>query len=135
MEKLTFLSLLMHFAVFIASTSQSSSIILNDRSFEIPSLPSSRAEKLIRELNLFPNLEVNVIDVSTLASDVEEVASIVERRFIFPNILSDVGGGSPSLEDLGHHAGYYKLPKSQGARFIYLIPKLPCCSLCILNLY
>ena len=123
MEKLTFLSLLLLFVVFIASTSQSSSILLNDRSFEIPNLPSSRAEKLIRELNLFPNLEVNVIDVgdSTLASD-EELPSIVERRFIFPNILPD--GGPPSLEDLGHHAGYYKLPKSQGARFIYLNPKL-----------
>ncbi|KAG5398907.1 hypothetical protein IGI04_020721 [Brassica rapa subsp. trilocularis] len=118
MEKLTFLSLLLHFAVFIASTSQSSSILLNDRSFEIPNLPSSRAEKLIRELNLFPNLEVNVIDVgdSTLTSD-EELPSIVERRFIFPNILPD--GGPPSLEDLGHHAGYYKLPKSQGARMFY----------------
>ena len=63
-----------------------------------------------------------MIDVggSTLAS--EELPPIVERRFIFPNILPD--GGAPSLEDLGHHAGYYKLPKSQGARFIYLNPKL-----------
>ncbi|CAH8339326.1 unnamed protein product [Eruca vesicaria subsp. sativa] len=118
MEKLTLLSLLLLFVVFIASSTPSSSSILHDRSFEIPNLPSSRAEKLIRELNLFPNLDVNVIEVdddSTLTS--EEAPLLVERRFIFPNILSDVG--APSLEELAHRAGYYKLPKSQGARMFY----------------
>ena len=82
-------------------------------------MPSSRAEKLIRELNLFPKLDVNVIDVgdSPLASEEEEVPSIVERSFRFPNIVSHSDDGA-SVEDLGHRAGYYKLPKSQGARFI-----------------
>lgn len=118
MEKLTFL---LHIVVFIACAYPSSSLLLNDRSFEISNLPSSRAEKLIRELNLFPKLDVNVIDVgddSTLASS-EEVPSIVERNFRFPNIVSD---GGATVENLGHHAGYFKLPKSQGARFIHLIP-------------
>ncbi|KAG2245940.1 hypothetical protein Bca52824_085568 [Brassica carinata] len=120
MEKHTFLSLLFHFVVFIACSSPSSSILLNDRSFEISNLPSSRAEKLIRELNLFPKLDVNVIDVgdSPLASEEEEVPSIVERSFRFPNIVSHSGDGA-SVEDLGHRAGYYKLPKSQGARMFY----------------
>uniref|UniRef100_M4EZ67 Exocyst complex component Sec8 n=1 Tax=Brassica campestris TaxID=3711 RepID=M4EZ67_BRACM len=119
MEKRTFLSLLCHFVVFIACTYPSSSILLNDRSFEISNLPSSRAEKLIRELNLFPKLDVNVIDVgdSPLASS-EEVPSIVERSFRFPNIVSHSDDGA-SVEDLGHRAGYYKLPKSQGARMFY----------------
>ncbi|KAG2315480.1 hypothetical protein Bca52824_018602 [Brassica carinata] len=91
MEKLTFL---LHIVVFIACAyPSSSSTLLNDRSFEISNLPSSRAEKLIRELNLFPKLDVNVIDVtdSTLASAEEEVPSIVERSFRFPNIISDGG--------------------------------------------
>ncbi|KAH0904987.1 LOW QUALITY PROTEIN: hypothetical protein HID58_044490 [Brassica napus] len=120
MEKHTFLSLLFHFVVFIACSSPSSSILLNDRSFEISNLPSSRAEKLIRELNLFPKLDVNVIDVgdSPLASEEEEVPSIVERSFRFPNIVSHSDDGA-SVEDLGHRAGYYKLPKSQGARMFY----------------
>ncbi|CAN6992108.1 unnamed protein product [Brassica rapa subsp. trilocularis] len=122
MEKRTFLSLLLHFVVFIACTYPSSSILLNDRSFEISNLPSSRAEKLIRELNLFPKLDVNVIDVgdSPLASseEEEEVPSIVERSFRFPNIVSHSDDGA-SVEDLGHRAGYYKLPKSQGARMFY----------------
>ncbi|CAF2126983.1 unnamed protein product [Brassica napus] len=117
MEKLTFL---LHIVVFIACAfPSSSSTLLNDRSFEISNLPSSRAEKLIRELNLFPKLDVNVIDVtdSTLASaEEEEVPSIVERSFRFPNIVSD---GGATVEDLGHHAGYFKLPKSQGARMFY----------------
>ena len=62
---------------------------------------------------------MNVIDVgdSPLASEEEEVPSIVERSFRFPNIVSHSDDGA-SVEDLGHRAGYYKLPKSQGARFI-----------------
>ncbi|CAH8356401.1 unnamed protein product [Eruca vesicaria subsp. sativa] len=119
MKKQTFLSLLFHFVVFLACTYPSSSILLNDRTFEISNLPSSRAEKLIRELNLFPKLDVNVIDVadSSLTSAEEEVVpSIVERSFRFPNIVSD---DDATVEDLGHHAGYYKLPKSQGARMFY----------------
>lgn len=115
MEKPTFLSLLLHFVVFIASTSLSSSFLLNDRSFEISSLPSSRAEKLIRELNLFPKLDVNVIDGGDSTLTAADGPSIVERKFMFPNILSD---GGATVEDLGHHAGYYKLPKSNGARYV-----------------
>lgn len=115
MEKQTFLPLLLHFFVFIASTFPSSSFLLNDRSFERSSLPSTRAEKLIRELNLFPQQDLNVIDVDDLPLTAAEGSKIVERNFVFPNILAD---GGATVEDLGHHAGYYKLPKSQGARFI-----------------
>ncbi|EFH61052.1 predicted protein [Arabidopsis lyrata subsp. lyrata] len=116
MEKLTFLSFLLHFVVFIASTYPSSSFLLNDRTFERSNLPSTRAEKLIRELNLFPQQDLNVIDVADLPLTAAEGSGIVERKFVFPNILADNGGAT--VEDLGHHAGYYKLPKSRGARFI-----------------
>lgn len=115
MEKLTFLSLLLHFAVFIGSAFPSTSFLLNDRTFERSNLPSTRAEKLIRELNLFPQQDLNVIDVADLPLTAAEGSGIVERKFVFPNILAD---GGATVEDLGHHAGYYKLPKSRGARFI-----------------
>lgn len=118
MAKQTFLSLLLHFFVFIACTIPSSSFLLNDRSFEISSLPSSRAGNLIRELNLFPKLDANVIDGDDSTLTAAEGPSIVERNFRFPNILADAGDSSDAVQDLGHHAGYYKLPKSQGARFI-----------------
>ncbi|KAL9290914.1 Serine carboxypeptidase-like 49 [Arabidopsis thaliana] len=116
MEKLTFLSLLLHFVVFIASTIPSSSFLLNDRTFERSNLPSTRAEKLIRELNLFPQQDLNVIDVADLPLTAAEGPGIVERKFVFPNILAD---GGPTVDDLGHHAGYYKLPKSRGASMFY----------------
>ncbi|KAL1187819.1 Serine carboxypeptidase-like 49 [Cardamine amara subsp. amara] len=116
MEKQTFLYLLLHFVVFIAFTFPSSSFLLNDRSFERSSLPSTRAEKLIRELNLFPQQDLNLINASDLPLTSAEGSGIVERNFVFPNIIAD---GGASVDDLGHHAGYYKLPKSQGASLFY----------------
>ncbi|EOA32583.1 hypothetical protein CARUB_v10015873mg [Capsella rubella] len=116
MEKLTFLSLVLHFVVFVASTFPSSSFLLNDRTFERSNLPSTRAEKLIRELNLFPQQDLNVIDVADSPLTAAEGLGIVERKFVFPNILPD---GGATVADLGHHAGYYKLPKSGGASIFY----------------
>ncbi|XP_010483821.1 PREDICTED: serine carboxypeptidase-like 49 [Camelina sativa] len=116
MEKLTFLSLLLHFVVFIASTFPSSSFLLNDRTFERSNLLSTRAEKLIRELNLFPQQDLNVIDVADSPLTAAEGSGIFERKLVFPNILAD---GGDTVEDLGHHAGYYKLPKSRGASMFY----------------
>ncbi|KAG8380547.1 hypothetical protein BUALT_Bualt06G0027000 [Buddleja alternifolia] len=79
-----------------------------------PQLPPISAEKLIRDLNLFPNQPINI-----LHDDLPSVASpknIVERRFRFPNLVDPSG---VSAEDLGHHAGYYKIQHSHGARMFY----------------
>jgi len=74
----------------------------NDLSF------SSTAQKLIRGLNLFPKDPIN-----TLQSDSLLVAgNIVEKKLTFHSLVSP---GS-SVEELGHHAGYYSLPRSKAAR-------------------
>ncbi|OVA17989.1 Peptidase S10 [Macleaya cordata] len=70
--------------------------------------PTTQAEKLIRQLNLFPK-DAEAVDESVVAP------KIVEKRFRFPN-LADSG---VSVEDLGHHAGYYKIEHSHAARMFY----------------
>lgn len=77
-------------------------------------LPSISAETLIRELNLFPNKPVNIVDGDVSSSDAPR---IVERQLTFPNLFDSTG---VSVEELGHHAGYYKIQHSHGARFISL---------------
>ncbi|RDX89532.1 Serine carboxypeptidase-like 49, partial [Mucuna pruriens] len=67
--------------------------------------PQSQAENLIRGLNLFPKDSVNIIKGDHHAGFVP--GEIVEKKFSF---LGD------SIEDLGHHAGYYSLPHSIAAR-------------------
>ncbi|KAL9322735.1 hypothetical protein ACSQ67_010788 [Phaseolus vulgaris] len=72
---------------------------------------SSTAEKLIRGFNLFPKDPIN-----TLESDSLLVAgNIVEKKLTFPSLVAP---GS-SVEELGHHAGYYSLPRSKAARMFY----------------
>lgn len=78
-------------------------------------LPKAQAEKLIRELNLFPR------DASPRTSDALQDDSekrIVERRFQFPGLEGARNGGlgDVPVEDLGHHAGYYRLAHSHDAR-------------------
>ncbi|XP_030958809.1 serine carboxypeptidase-like [Quercus lobata] len=70
------------------------------------------AEKLIRSLNLFPTDSINIAspDPSFVAP------KIVEKSFCFPSL----NNSGVSVEDLGHHAGYYSLPHSKAARMFYL---------------
>jgi len=96
------LSLLLLFASFSFSYATS-------RFSHHPAYPTqtSKAEKLIRSLNLFPKEPFNSIE-----GDHEGFVpgKIVEKKFSF------LGDSGPSVEDLGHHAGYYSLPHSKAAR-------------------
>ncbi|CAA7390845.1 unnamed protein product [Spirodela intermedia] len=81
-------------------------------------LPKAQAERLIRELNLFPR-DASARTLDTLQDDNEK--RIVERRFQFPGLEGTRNGGlgDVAVEDLGHHAGYYRLAHSHDARMFY----------------
>ncbi|KAK6926718.1 Peptidase S10, serine carboxypeptidase [Dillenia turbinata] len=72
----------------------------------------SQTERLIRQLNLFPKLDVNIAP-----ADHHYSSKLVERRFRFPGVLPESPG--TSVEDLGQHAGYYRLPNTNSARMFY----------------
>ncbi|CAJ1955872.1 unnamed protein product [Sphenostylis stenocarpa] len=87
-------------------------------SFSFPTHPttsdlsfSSTAEKLIRGLNLFPKDPINTLENDHLLVP----GNIVEKKLTFPSLA--VPGSS--VEELGHHAGYYRLPRSKAARMFY----------------
>ncbi|KAK9127522.1 hypothetical protein Syun_016319 [Stephania yunnanensis] len=72
--------------------------------------PTREAQKLIRGLNLFPK-EALIVGGSELGRE----RRVVERRFEFPGVVDS----AVSVEELGHHAGYYKLRHSNDARMFY----------------
>ncbi|KAK7312599.1 hypothetical protein VNO77_36571 [Canavalia gladiata] len=72
----------------------------------------SRAENLIRSLNLSPKQSVNIIKGDADLDDFVP-GKLVEKKFSF------LAASNPSVQDLGHHAGYYSLPNSVGARMFY----------------
>ncbi|KAL0460148.1 UNVERIFIED_CONTAM: Serine carboxypeptidase-like 48 [Sesamum latifolium] len=76
-----------------------------------------QAEKFIRELNLFPRNDVNIVEEDPAA----DAPKIVEKRFQFPYLSYSQDGNSTgaTVEDFGHHAGYYRLPHTKGARMFY----------------
>ncbi|XWS56397.1 hypothetical protein CRYUN_Cryun09bG0082100 [Craigia yunnanensis] len=115
MAKPKFLSLFFFFFLFlISSSSAAASSVLDDRRLGGSSFPSLHAKKLIRELNLFPKEEVNFVDEGRVS--LPKGPKLVEKRFKFPNLAVPDG---VSVEDLGHHAGYYKLANSHDARMFY----------------
>ncbi|KAK6138113.1 hypothetical protein DH2020_028153 [Rehmannia glutinosa] len=74
--------------------------------------PKTQAEQLIRALNLFPKNEVN----HHAEEEYELGASrIVEKQFKFPFI----DDSEASVQNLGHHAGYYRLQHTKDARMFY----------------
>ncbi|KAK2370895.1 serine carboxypeptidase [Trifolium repens] len=72
---------------------------------------SLQAKNLIRGLNLFPKHSINI------PKNVPHFVhgNIVEKKFTFPGFVDS----GPSVEELGHHAGYYSLPHSKAARMFY----------------
>ncbi|KAG9441736.1 hypothetical protein H6P81_017590 [Aristolochia fimbriata] len=103
---LLFASLLLIFSPPSSSVSHDDHLILPPNS----NFPSQQAETLIRHLNLFPK-DANVESVDS------PLPKIVEKRFQFPGLTAKAG---VSVDDLGHHAGYYKLAHSHDARMFYL---------------
>ncbi|TKY72654.1 Serine carboxypeptidase 49 [Spatholobus suberectus] len=95
------LSLVLLFFVSLSSSNATSRL-----THSVAYSPQSQAEKLIRSLNLFPKDPVNIVK-GDLAGFVP--GKIVEKKFSF------LGDSGPSIEDLGHHAGYYSLPSSKAA--------------------
>ena len=72
--------------------------------------PILQAEKLIRDLNLFPKDSINIAAEDPSFSS----SGIIEKSFQFPFVGRK--GQGPSVQDLGHHAGYYPLPHTKSAR-------------------
>ncbi|XP_028756914.1 serine carboxypeptidase-like [Neltuma alba] len=98
--------------VFLSSFSSvaSNDLLLSSRSQYL----QHEAEKLIRELNLSPKHYKCSVSHDSLSVP---PGKIVEKKFRFPYL--DAAGG-PSVEDFGHHAGYYGLPHAHGERMFYL---------------
>lgn len=106
---LLLLPLLLFSSLLVSSALAASPLLPDD--LRLPSsvdFPLTHAEKLIRALNLFPKDASPELDAS--APDHGD-KRIVERSFAFPTLSDGV-----SVDDLGHHAGYYRLPNTHGAR-------------------
>ncbi|KAJ3693898.1 hypothetical protein LUZ60_009378 [Juncus effusus] len=76
--------------------------------------PSVQAKGLIKSLNLHPKESTAVKSESLKNGE----PNLVEREFDL--FSSSSSGSTPSLGELGHHAGYYKLPNTNDARMFYL---------------
>ncbi|PHU14274.1 Serine carboxypeptidase 3 [Capsicum chinense] len=75
------------------------------------------AEKFIEQLNLFPKRDINKALQGKSVTAAKR--SLFEKRFN----LSYLGDSGATVQDLGHHAGYYHLPHTKDARMFYFFFK------------
>lgn len=70
------------------------------------------AEKFIRQLNLFPKHDINII------SSKDNIALANEERLFEKKLnLPYLGDSGATVQDLGHHAGYFRLAHTKAARY------------------
>ncbi|KAJ4979617.1 hypothetical protein NE237_010397 [Protea cynaroides] len=107
--------LLLSLLLSLISCGTTATTIHDDLSF-LPNakLPIAQAEKLIRQLNLLPK---DALKAPIATQAVPSTPKIVEKRFRLPNLPASSGD---SIEELGHHAGYFQLKHSYAARMFYL---------------
>jgi vitellogenic carboxypeptidase-like protein/serine carboxypeptidase-like clade 4 len=80
-----------------------------------PQLPRSAAVDLIRALNLHPTEASPRPATTTAGAAPAPAGTLVERPIRLASLAAGAGGGT-SVKDLGHHAGYYRLPNTHDAR-------------------
>lgn len=120
---LLFLALLVVFpschVLSLSSSNNEDEFMVSSAKFPVP-----MAEKLIKQFNLFPKHDINKASSSPLAATHQQ--TLFEKRFN----LSYLGDSGATVQDLGHHAGYYRLPHTKDARYgmVNTILKLYYCS-------
>lgn len=77
--------------------------------------PRSAAVDLIRALNLHPADASQPLSTAGVEGALAPAGTLVERPIRLASFANG-GGAGTSVEDLGHHAGYYRLPNTHDAR-------------------
>ncbi|OWM68921.1 serine carboxypeptidase-like [Punica granatum] len=86
--------------------------------------PRLTAERLIRSLNLSPREAVNIDHRDSMGpASAPSGPRLVEWSFTFPGLRvhesPNLDSGEATLQNLGHHAGYFRLPHTHSARMFY----------------
>ncbi|KAG6514019.1 hypothetical protein ZIOFF_024357 [Zingiber officinale] len=112
------------FLALFAASANLPSFALADASLAMPqqldlpshaTFPGPQAERLIRAFNLLPKESSSLGGRHPGGLELAH-GRLVEKRFSLPGLSSE----DPSVDVLGHHAGYYALPHSHAARMFYL---------------
>ncbi|KAH7836997.1 hypothetical protein Vadar_008321 [Vaccinium darrowii] len=79
----------------------------------------SQAQKLIKSFNLSPKHDINTGNGHHAVDESPVGGPMMVEKPLRLNVLGDPGNNS--IQDLGHHAGYYRLPDTVDARMFYFL--------------
>ncbi|KAK9079108.1 hypothetical protein SSX86_000778 [Deinandra increscens subsp. villosa] len=77
-------------------------------------------QQLIKDLNLHPNLDINIIKSYNHTSYPDQELEVTQSRIVEKRLyLSVLGDSGATVDDLAQHAGYYRIEHTVDARMFY----------------
>lgn len=104
--------------VFISSSSARTSPSLVSPFHHSKSLRKT-GHQLIKELNLHPHLDVNIVKSYTNSSYLDDEVKVTQSGIVEKQLsLQVLGDSGATVHDLAQHAGYYKIEHTVDARYV-----------------
>ncbi|KAI7737284.1 hypothetical protein M8C21_020041 [Ambrosia artemisiifolia] len=76
--------------------------------------------QLIKDLNLHPNLDVNILKSYNHSSYLDQELKVTQSEIVEKRLsLSVIGDSGATVHDLAQHAGYYRIQHTVDARMFY----------------
>nr|GEU53300.1 serine carboxypeptidase-like [Tanacetum cinerariifolium] len=75
--------------------------------------------QLIKDLNLHPHLDVNIVKSYNHSSYLDQELKVTQNGIVEKRLSLSVLGDSATVHDLAQHAGYYRIENTVDARMFY----------------
>lgn len=77
--------------------------------------------QLIKDLNLHPNLDVNIVKSYNHSSYLDQQLKVTQYGIVEKRLsLSVLGDSGATVHDLAQHAGYYRIEHTVDARYVFV---------------
>lgn len=84
------------------------------------SLKKTSFQQLIKDLNLHPHLDANIVKSYNHSSYLNQELKVTQNGIVEKRLsLSVLGDSGATVHDLAQHAGYYRIQNTVDARYVF----------------
>ncbi|KAJ0778390.1 hypothetical protein HanLR1_Chr02g0071161 [Helianthus annuus] len=107
--------------VVFFSSSHARTIPSSISSFHHSKTLKKTGHQLIKDLNLHPHLDINIVKSYNHSSYLDQELKVTQSGIVEKRLsLSVLGNSGASVHDLAQHAGYYRIEHTVDARYVFV---------------